>query len=478
MREIDKIAEALFDKIRSRFEPIHLKDEKSEDTTIPQNARFFNFDYTTKDGENFGNVTISLIDNDSLKVYYGQNITQGLNELQQDEWFNFLRTLRDFSRRNLLNFDTRDITRRNLDFKSIKQQSKADDPMTAKDLEITESVISESMYGSRTHSYEDRGPVKIRIKHSNFIDPEKRGSRARAIESIFLETHRGERFLLDYKNLHYARAMARHISEGGEIHDEQGQHITELMKEMASMRHFVNGARRRQFEDLETQDMVFSALRHYDQDKRLLKQMRGARGYRSYFESWVPEAPVEDTINVDALRERFVKKIYDDRFNEALPYVYRAYKKEQEALETEMAEEFAAWAESIHETSMNGIPDTVDEIQELQELMASTFGVGLDGMDAQASFGRIIGDQSINDQFEQLAQQQGPDADARPIVIKWLQQNNPELAAQFITAMQTPKTPEQPPVPNQTHGASTMDEPVVTESSLEMIKLLAGLTKK
>lgn len=478
MREIEKIAEALFDKIRSRFEPIHLKNEKSEDTTVPKSARFFNFDYTTKDGENFGNITLSLIDNDSLKIYFGQDITQGLEPNQQDEWFEFLRSLRSFARRNMLKFDTRDITRRNLDFKAIKQQAQADNPLDANDLEITESVINESMYGSRINSYEDRGPVKIRVKHSDFIDPEKRGARARKIESIYLETHRGERFLLDYNNLDYARAQARHISEGGVLHDEQGEHITELMKEMASMKHFVYGARRRQFEDLETQDMVHSALKHYDQDKRLLRQMRTARGYRAYFESWIPEAPIENTINVDALRERFVKKIYDDRFNEALPYVYRAYMKEQEALETAMAEEFAAWAESIDEDTLSGVPDTIDEIDELSKLMSSSFGVGIDGMDAQASFGRIIGDEELNDQFEFLAQQQGPDADARPLVIEWLQQNNPELAAKFTLAMQTPQTPEQPPVPNQTTGASSMDEPVVTESSLDLIKLLAGLTKK
>ena len=292
MREIEKISENLFDKIRSRFENINIGDEKGQATTDPAKARFFNFDYISKDGHNFGNVTISLIDNDSLKVYYGQNITDELDQEQQDEWFDFLRNLRGFARRNMLTFDTRDITRSNLNINAIKQQSKSDSVYTSSEVSVAESVeqvINESMYGSRINSYEDRGPVTIRVKHTDFIDPEKRGARARKIESIYLETHRGERFLMDHNNLDYARAQARHISEGGVLHDDRGQHISELMKEMASMRHFVAGARRRQFEDRETQDMVHSALKHYDQDKRMLRQMRGARGYRAYFESWIPK---------------------------------------------------------------------------------------------------------------------------------------------------------------------------------------------
>jgi hypothetical protein len=476
MREIEKIAENLFDKIRSRFEDISLGDEKGQSTTVPEKARFFNFDYISKDGENFGNVTLSLIGNTSLKIYYGQNITQELEHGQQDEWFAFLRGLREFARRNMLTFDTRDITRRNLDISAIKQQSKANSTFDTDEVEVSESVervINESMYGSRINSYEDRGPVTIRVKHTDFIDPEKRGSRARKIESIYLETHRGERFLLDHNNLHYARAQARHISEGGVLHDERGQHISELMKEMAAMKHFVAGARRRQFEDRETQEMVHSALKHYDQDTRLLRQMRGARGYRSYFESWVPEAPVEDDINVDALRERFVKKIYDDRFNEALPYVYRAHQKEQSAMETAMAEEFAAWADTIDEDA--GHPDSEQEQEDLARLMSTPYAVGMDGMDAQSAFGVIIGDESLTHEFRNLAHEQGEDADARPIVLAWLQEHDPELAATFATSMQTPQTPEQPPVPNQTHGATTMDEPVVTEDSLSLIRVLAGL---
>lgn len=479
MREIEKIAETLFDKIRSRFENVSLGDEKANTTSDPTQAKFFNFDYISKEtGKNFGNVHISIVDPDCLKIYYGQNITDELDQSEQDEWFAFLRGMREFARRNMLTFDTRDISRSNLKTQDVKQQSKADGTYDAEELTMTESVISEgSMYGSRINSYEDRGPVKIRVKHSDFIDPEKRGARARKIESIYLETHRGERFLLDYNNLHYARAQARHLSEGGQLHDDIGQHITGIMSEMAAMKHFVAGARRRQFEDRETQDMVGSALRHYEQQKNLLKRLRKGKDYRDYTETYMPQNDIEEDVNVDALRERFVKKVYDDRFDEALPYVYRAYQNEQAAMETEMAEEFARWAESVYESNADtiSVPDTDDEIYTLDQIMSSPLEVGQDGLNAQAALEDIIGDTELNDNLYNLSQAEGAESDARPTILNWLKQNNPELAAKYETKVNPPATPEQPPVPNQTVAAPTTTAPVVAEDSLALIKLLAGI---
>ena len=87
MRELNKISAALFDKIRSRFDAVNIGNEKAQRVNDPEQARFFNFDYISSDGENFGNVTISLIDENSLKIYYGSNITDNLDENQEQEWF-------------------------------------------------------------------------------------------------------------------------------------------------------------------------------------------------------------------------------------------------------------------------------------------------------------------------------------------------------------------------------------------------------
>lgn len=482
MREIEKIAETVFEKIRSRFENVSLGDEKANGTSTPGDARFFNFDYISRSGQNFGNVHVSIVDPDSVKIYYARNITDELDDEEQEDWFEWLRSMRMLAKRNMMTFDTRDISRSNLKISDVKQQSKADGTFRADEISVSESVISEGMYGSRLNSYEDRGPVTIRVKHSDYIDPDKRGSRARKIESIFLETHNGERFLLDYNNLHYARAQARHVSEGGMLHDEVGQHITGVMKEMAAMKHFISGASRRQFEDRETSSMVESAIKHYESQKNLLKKLRKSKDYREFKETYVPENDIEEDVDIERLRERFVKKIYNDKFDEALPYVYRAYQKEQMALETNMSEEFERW---LSEEQWN-VPDTDTESGELDKIMSVPLEVGQDGLNAQGALEGVIGDDELFDNLKNLSDAEGSEADARPTILNWLKNNLPEMFAKYNTNVQRPTSPEQPAQPNQTTGASGMDEPVTQPSptatapeqeqdDMNTLKQLAGL---
>ena len=337
MRELDKISSALFDKIRSRFDNVNIGDDKAQRISDPEQARFFNFDYVSDDGENFGNVTISLIDENSLKIYYGSNITDGLDETQSKEWFGFLRDLKNFARRNMLTFDTRDINRSNLDLKDIRQQASSDATFTKDELAISEGRLY-GMGNNKRVSFGDVGTHKIIIKHRDQINPEKRGDRARQIEHVFIETPVGERFLLDHTNLHGARAVANHLRHGGSIGDEGSELINEMVREMASMKHFVRSMRNRTFEDQETTGMVEAAMHRYNEVKDNLKKFQGRRGQELLMDMLADSYNVEEEVDINELRERFVKKIYDDRFNEALPYVYKAYQNRKRMNTTETAE--------------------------------------------------------------------------------------------------------------------------------------------
>jgi hypothetical protein len=421
-KEIESVSTALFDKIRSRFSNITLGDESAKACSDPAKARFFNFTYTGEDGAEFGKVTISLIDETSLKIYFGQNISGEMDREQRQEWYEFLRNLRQFAKRNLLTFDTRDINKSNLKLQDVKQQAKTDDVSTTDDVTVTESRL----YGSTRTSFEDMGECKLRIHHDGLVNDQVRGDRARRIKEIFIETNRGERFLLNHTNLHGARAMAQHINHGGEMHDVRGTHINDMVKEMSAMTSFVRGTKHRQFEDQETADMTRSAVHHYDQMKRTLRHMRGARGYRSYFETFSPaENPLED-IDVAALRERFAKKVYNDRFNDALPYVYRAYKQQKESAVGQVGTELEEWAEDVYESTWSK-PDTKDKITALRELLKTNLSCGIDGIDAQTKLEPIIGDDELNDKIYDLSQSQGPDADCRALVKAWLVKIMPGL---------------------------------------------------
>lgn len=483
MKEIESIATALFDKIRSRFDSITLGDERAKAVTDPSKARFFNFVYSDKLGNEFGKVTLSLIDETGLKVYYGQNISNSMDREQRQDWFEFLRNLRQFAKRNLLTFDTRDINKSNLNLQDVKQQAKTDDVATTDDVTVTESRL----YGTSRNSYADMGECRLLIKHDGLVSDEKHGDRSRRIREIFVETERGERFLLPHTNLDGARAMAQHLNHGGDMHDDFGKHINNLVNEMSAMKHFVRSTKNRQFEDQETADMTRAAVHHYDQTKRTLRSMRGARSYRSYFETFHGETPIEDEVDVDALRERFVKKIYDDRFTDALPYVYRAYKQQKESAVGNFGSELEEWADDVYEDAWSR-PDNENKIRALQELFKTPLPVGIDGMDAQTKIEEIIGDDDLTDEIYKLSQSGGPDADARPLVKIWLKQYMPELLTQlnmnpandaatnYVQPTSTEPSPElnqygsQPSHPNVSN--MTMED----KDPLDFLKSLAGLS--
>ena len=436
MREINKIAEGLFEKIRDRFEDVSLGDDKAKATTDPEKARFFNFDYTAND-KNYGNITISLIDEMSLKVYFSKNISKDLDKEQRDTWYGFLRELREFAKRNMLSFEPRDITRSTLKHRDLAQVSKADNTYDK------DEVVAESrLYGTSKSSYEKFGPVRIIVRHDKPVADEVGGSRSRHIKSVYVENAEGERFKMPFKSLTASRAMARHISAGGTPHDELGQHITEMAVEATKLKPFLNNVRRRTFEDAETQTMVESAFEYHGLLKNTLQRMSGKKGYTKCKEqftatstSYIPE----DDMDIAAIKERFVKRVYNDKMEEALPLVYKAYDMKKN---NKFTEQFESWANVVSEGAW-ALPETDDEIGQLIDILDKPLPVGVDAQNATNALYHILGDDRLFDSLEELAEQD-PEADAREIVVSWLEDNLPHVYQQMQNEIGDADTPAEP----------------------------------
>lgn len=332
MREISKISEALFEKIRSRFEDISLGDENAKNTSDPENARFFNFDYTDDQGNNYGNVTLSLIDEQSLKIYFSKNISETMDESSREEWYHFLRELRYFAKRNMLTFDTRDINRSNLNIKDLKQVSRSDSTYDTDEIKISESRL----YGTPRMSFENIGNARLIVRHNESIDPERRGSRSRHIESIFVENANGERFRMPENTLSGARAIARHVSEGGNLYDDVGSYIIGVVREMKQLGRFARTMRHRTFEDVETNDMIQAAVGRYRDLHGHLGNLCGRRGYARFMENFQYAEDANDDVDVEQLKERFSRKVFDDRLMDSLEYVHKAYKKQMESKQAQI----------------------------------------------------------------------------------------------------------------------------------------------
>jgi len=437
-REIEGVAEALFEKIRARFEGVSVGDEQGKATTDPTQARFFNFDFIDKAGNNFGNVTVSLINEESLKVYFGKNLSADLDESQKAEWYDFLRDLRMFAMRNLLKFDTRDISRSQLDIKDIQQQAKTEKPVSVEDNLVAEGKL----YGTSKTSYESIGPgTRLIIRHSAPVDEAIHGARGRKIHAVYIEDAEGQRFKSPFTNLLGSRALARHIANGGQINDDFSKHVSEMCEEMGKIRNFIKGSRNKTFEDAEANEMVGAAKDRYQTLHQMLGKLKNPRGYKFYKESWKPAATLQDDIDLEELKGKFVLKDFDDRLEAALPHVYKAYHamKNKPAVETHVA----AFEESLDKISEGtwAVPDNDLAVKKLQELMADVLPAGIDGSDATGALYDILGDDQLFDNIYN-ASKGSPEMDVRPIIYDWLQDNMPSVFEKVKGDMESGHTGE------------------------------------
>jgi hypothetical protein len=99
--------------------------------------------------------------------------------------------------------------------------------------------MSESrLYGTSKTSFQDVGNAKIIVKHNEAVDFENPAGRTQRIHSIYVESPEGERYKYPFKHLNGARAMAQHVSEGGNQYDAFGKHIVSLSEELSKLRTF------------------------------------------------------------------------------------------------------------------------------------------------------------------------------------------------------------------------------------------------
>ena len=66
------------------------------------------------DSDTFGSVSMSIADGENMKVFYNRDLVDKIDEDSKDEWYAFLKEMKDFAVEHSLRFDVRDITKSNL----------------------------------------------------------------------------------------------------------------------------------------------------------------------------------------------------------------------------------------------------------------------------------------------------------------------------------------------------------------------------
>jgi len=397
-------SQSLYDLLVTRdFDP-ELLDSAGKTVTDPAEAELFSFDWKT-DNRNYGTVVVLLGADQELEVYYGDNLGRAMESEDRRDWYRFLEQMKNFATRNMLTFELNNLNR-------LKY--------TMQGMAAIKEGLFEGYYGTRKVSYSDQPKkTKLVIRHNRTLG--EGDARFRNIESLFVETADGERFRVPSRSLAHGRLLARHVAEGGTPYDRFGQHITEMMSEIATMGRFLRAAQNRSF-DGEAGAMVESAIRHYQALKAKAKRMISQRGYREEREQFDPAAFTDSEVTTEAIRDMFIENRLDSRIEEALPILARLAVPVAEASDRGIKEiaQFESWADQLVEGTW-ALPEGPEAIARLNELMAEPLPVGPDATNATEQLYDLLGDDQLFDELSDLAQTDA-NADARPLIQRRLQQ--------------------------------------------------------
>ena len=169
-----------------------------------------------------------------------------------------------------------------------------------------------TMSGSSKTSYQGLDNVKLIVRHKKEVNEEVRGSRSRNIHSIFVQ--RGdERFKMSENNLKAARAMARHVKNGGEPFDSVGSAINEMATEQRKLREFVRYVKKSGLVNEENESYVTLAVENIDFITTSFTKLAGVKSYANATEQVLDRTHTEVLQDDIDLEGKFTETHFDNR---------------------------------------------------------------------------------------------------------------------------------------------------------------------
>ena len=302
----DSISKDLFDLLISKDFEVKTFDSGGKSVLDVEDASIFRFDFTVGKN-NYGTAVILIDDESNFELFFGDNIGKSMRGKDKNYWYDFLYILKQFSIRHLKKFKPSNMNKMKYNMQGIAA--------------IKEGLFEGKWTGTSKTSYNPQSKkVRIIAKHNKRLGEDD--ARFRNIKSLFVENGDGERFKLPFVNVGGARAMARHVSEGGNPYDQFGVHISETVKDIATMGGFLR------IRSLNEQEGEINQIRekckeHYNGLRSKMRSLSSKRGYKKYAESWKPLQIEENEAITDALRKVFIKDPVNEKIENALPLISR-----------------------------------------------------------------------------------------------------------------------------------------------------------
>jgi hypothetical protein len=365
--------------VTRNFDPEYFDDQGQP--AEAGDAKTMKFDYVAATGKNYGTAVCVVADNE-LSLFYGDNLGRGMEPEDKQEWFEFLEQLSNKAASHSATWSPRDINQ-------LKH--------TLAGIAAIKEGLFEGYYGNRRVSYMgEQTQARLVINHNRQLG--ENDKRFRYVESLFIETVDQERFRLPFKSLAGGRAMLEHVRQGGRPYDIRGNHITEIVSEMAVLSRFNRAQHHRVYEGV-TQELVESARQYYHNLQENVKHLGSSRGYQAYFEAWAPDQTGEAEALVENLRDLFVEQTLDARIEAALPTLAKI---QQQGNNMKEAQIFENWINNLSEGTW-ALPETPEQQEKLNQLMAGELIVGPDAVNATELLYDIVGDDELFDILHDLA---------------------------------------------------------------------------
>lgn len=311
MKNKEDLGNNIFDFLKGKGVPLSISDANDEDTLDPeQGVRFYSNDPNIM-------VTIDK-DNNELKLSKSKHVEdermdsihKGIQKLAQNHMFSF-----DYK------IFGKTIKPKHSSYKAKVNKMKQDQEA------VTEASLGK-MYGSAKTSYQPLEAVKIVVRHGKAVNEEIRGARSRQISKLFIQ--RGdERFALPHKSLAGARAMARHVHNGGEVHDSVGSAINEMVNSIDSLSKFARYVENKNLVNEDNDSLVVLAKESVQNLRQSLKKLSGAKSYAKAVETIDFTNSLEITNEESDLSDLFVEKHIDNSVLNAFPTINKLLSVQQ-----------------------------------------------------------------------------------------------------------------------------------------------------
>jgi hypothetical protein len=307
----NSIANNIFKILKGSGASVQLFTDEGDNTIDPEQARRF---YIKDTGS-----MVNLDETDSKR-----EIRVSVNRNTDLEAFkDTLFQLKNLANRSIIEYTLKSFT------KEIEPKDQDYQAQKVRDMKIDEGISA--AWGTSKSSYQKLESAKLIIKHTKPVNEESRGSRSRNISAIYVENAEGERFKMPTNNLAGGRAMLRHVKEGGNPHDEFGQHIQEQTVELKKLKEFANYSKRNGLVNEDTAEIVEAVSQRIASIRESINKLKGCKCYHETKEQFeAKEVKINET-DRNKLRNQFTVRTFDENIDGALPYV-NALVKEMKAI--------------------------------------------------------------------------------------------------------------------------------------------------